>query len=73
MLNDLTGVPGLWKKTEKTDIQNWESEMAEKLLSNSFPPGVSAKGLFSLVQCVSQIASPDNTGNYSSGWKIFNI
>ena len=36
--------------------------MAENLLSNSFPPTVSAKGLFSLVQCVSQFASSDSSG-----------
>ena len=36
--------------------------MAENLLSNSFPPGVFAKGLFSLVQCVSQFASSDSSG-----------
>ena len=36
--------------------------MAENLLLNSFPPTVFAKGLFSLVQCVSQFASSDSSG-----------
>ena len=54
------------KKDLETGIQNWESEMAENLLSNSFPPGVSAKGLFSLVQSVSQFASSDSTGSSDS-------
>ena len=55
-------------------MQNWGTEMPKKLVSNSFPLGVSRKGLFSLVQCISQFASSDSSGSSSNnGSKIFEV
>ena len=83
LVERLPRVPGLCEKKvllfskskknlceKNVENRNWEAEMAEKLLSNSFPR-LFAKAMFSLVQSVSQFASSDRSGNRTSnGWNL---
>ena len=66
MLNDLTGVPGLCEKKPREQKSRIVSLKWPKTSYRILSPSVSAKGLFSLVQCVSQFASSDSSGGSNS-------